>query len=205
MTYLFDNNTNKIEGLIASMNLENWFCNSFTQDEQRHMVEVYQLEGMPKDPLIVGNFKNSSERPLRFLSTLTAWFNNPRDSHIARKTISKAEEYISLENNIFDLHFFYPTKMKLFYKDRENPESLAKAIEAAQKQIAIADRAAVAFRKEYNDPHIPTHEGYNQLCIIYEKQKNFVGAINLARQAKEQGWSGNWDWRIERCTKKMKA
>lgn len=111
--------------------------------------------------------------------------------------------------NVLDLHFFYATKMKMFYKDRENPAALEEAIRCCLKQIELAPLAAEAFRKEFSNHKLPVHEGYDQLCIIYEKQAKYEEAIELAEKAKKQGWNGeypgHWDDRIERCRKKLAA
>ena len=50
---------------------------------------------------------------------------------------------------------------------------------------------------------LPGHVGYKQLCIIMEKQKNYEEVSRLSKIAKEQGWSGDWDRRIEKCKKKI--
>jgi len=109
-----------------------------------------------------------------------------------------------VEKDILNLHFFYPTKMKLFYKERDNnPDALQIAIDSCLKQIEIAEKSAAVFKKEYPDSSLPVHEGYSQLCIIFEKQGKFAEAIRIARQAKEQGWNDDWDRRINRCQKKI--
>jgi hypothetical protein len=47
------------------------------------------------------------------------------------------------------------------------------------------------------------HAGYNQLSIIREKQGNWLEVIKLAKQAKAEGWAGDWDKRIEKAKKKL--
>jgi len=47
------------------------------------------------------------------------------------------------------------------------------------------------------------HTGYKQLCIIREKQGNWQEVIRLAKQAKSEGWAGDWDKRIDRAKKKL--
>jgi hypothetical protein len=202
MFNIFSKTTKEPQGYIALYNLKDWWLHSFTDEERKHIVEVFQPLGAPKDVLVVGEFQSDS-RPLSFLSSLAGWFDNPRDRHLAHKIIAKAEDFLASENNILDLHFFYPTKMKLFYKERENPSALKKATDACLKQIEISEKAADAFRKEYGDNQLPTHEGYEQLCIILEKEKKFDEAIKFAEQAKKQGWGGAWDGRVERCKKKV--
>jgi len=204
MFNIFSKTTKEPQGYIALLNLKDWWRDSFTDEERKHIVEVFQPLGAPKDVLVVGELQSSgNDRILSFLSSLAGWFDNPRDRHIAHKIIAKAADYVASENNILDLHFFYPAKMKLFYKERENPSALKEATDACLKQIEISEKAAAAFRKEYGDSQLPAHEGYEQLCIILEKQGKFDEAIKFAEQAKKQGWSGDWDGRVERCKKKL--
>jgi hypothetical protein len=50
---------------------------------------------------------------------------------------------------------------------------------------------------------LPEHAGFKRLCIIRENQGNYEEVIRLATQAKEEGWTGNWDNRIEKAKKKL--
>jgi hypothetical protein len=50
---------------------------------------------------------------------------------------------------------------------------------------------------------LPEHIGFKRLCIIRENQGNYEEVIRLATQAKEEGWTGNWDNRIEKAKKKL--
>ncbi len=100
-----------------------------------------------------------------------------------------------------DVHFLYGEKIKIFYRNREKPGGLNKSIEACKQQIAYASKAAKAFKKEFNGS-LPSHKGYEQLAIIFEKQKEYQSAIEICKQAESQGWSGEWKKRIQRCEKK---
>jgi hypothetical protein len=55
----------------------------------------------------------------------------------------------------------------------------------------------------YDPCGMPEHTGYKQLCIICEKQGFWDEVINIAEQAKEEGWRGDWDKRIEKAKKKL--
>jgi hypothetical protein len=57
----------------------------------------------------------------------------------------------------------------------------------------------------YDPCGMPIHLGYKQLCIICEKQGFFDEVINIAEQAKEEGWRGDWDSRIKKARKKLGA
>ncbi len=196
---------NDPEGYIGYFNLKDWWLNTFTEEERNHMVAIFQPMGASRDTLIKGKFEMlSNSSPLSFLTSLTGWFDNPRDRNLAHKIISKAEDFVGTEKDILNLHFFYPTKMKLFYKNRDSdPKSLQISIDSALKQIEIAEKAAAEFKKEYPDSPLPAHEGYSQFCIILEKQGKFDEAVKYAKQAKDQGWNGDWDNRIAKCQKKI--
>ncbi len=97
--------------------------------------------------------------------------------------------------------------MKIFYKDGDNPTSLEEAIRCCLKQIALAPMAAKAFREEFGIDKLPVHEGYDQLCFIYEKQGKYEEAIRLTEQAKEQGWNRkypeHWNVLVDRYKAKI--
>jgi hypothetical protein len=79
------------------------------------------------------------------------------------------------------------------------------AIDACNRQVALAVQAAEAFRKEFPGRSLPEHAGYAQLATISEMEKDYEGVIQLCNQAKEQGWAGDWDARIARCEQKRKS
>jgi len=111
---------------------------------------------------------------------------------------------IDISTRILDLHFLYQIKIEIYYKNRDNdPEGINKAILACQQQIEISPKSRIAFKKEYKDSPLPRHIGFEQLAIIYEKQKHFTKAIEISQEALKQGWNGDWEKRIGRCKKKL--
>jgi hypothetical protein len=104
-----------------------------------------------------------------------------------------------------DIHFFYQSNIEIFYKDREKPEYLEKAILACRQQIEFAPIAAKAFKKDpaFKKDSLPSHKGYHQLAIILEKQNKYQEVIDLCCKAEKQGWAGDWENRIKRCEKKL--
>ena len=83
--------------------------------------------------------------------------------------------------------------INIYYKDRDKPEYMEKAIQACKQQIELAPKAAGKFKAEYKDSPLPSHKGYDQLSSILEKKKNFREAIELCSRAEKQGWAGDWD------------
>lgn len=192
----------KTKGLIGYFGLESWWLSEFTEDERRHIIATFQPLGSSGDSLTSGDISYTSQTAVGLLHNLAGWFSKKKDRPIAHKLLGKAEELSETEGSVLDAHFLYGQKLEIYYKDRDIPGYLEKAIEACNQQIAIGERAAKAFRKEYKDSPLPSHKGYQQLAIILEKQGKFDGTIELCRKAEKQGWAGDWAKRIERCRKK---
>ncbi|WP_105198977.1 hypothetical protein [Pseudoalteromonas sp. T1lg10] len=101
--------------------------------------------------------------------------------------------------------------------------NLKRAKHYAQLQIAVAPKAIKAMAAEHNDhmnalkkyrslrniepPEftLPSHASYKQLAIIYKKEKRWDDVIALCSQAQEQGWAGDWEWRIEEAQAKLNS
>lgn len=199
----------KVSGRIGFYGLSEWWLESFSVEEQKYIDTKYQplTLGDPSNRLLVGDISWSSASVVNFLWGLAGWFDQAEEISVAKRIIDKAELLI-FEGNAMDKHFLYGTKIKIYYKRRENPEYLELALEACRQQIAISEQAKEAFlkqSKELGDENlfIPAHKGYEQLVIVLEKQKDFEEAIALSEKAFGQGWAGDWQKRIERCRKKI--
>lgn len=102
---------------------------------------------------------------------------------------------------ILDKHFAILDDILRSYKFREQSGMLEKAIEACRQQISISSEASKAFLDQYPGQPLPAHTGFEQLSIILSNKGQYKEAVELCQQAKREGWSGNWDRRIERYTK----
>jgi hypothetical protein len=192
----------KIGGKIEYFGLQEWWLNNLTTEEQNIIRSIFKPMGSREDPLTQGKIHSSSQNVIGLISALSGWFKKPEYRKIGYKIIKKAEELTSDKIPVLDLHFFYQSKIEIYYRNRDIDEfALSSAIEACKQQIGISEKAKKAFIKEMGI--LPSHVGYKQLCIIMEKQKNFEDMIRLSKIAKEQGWNGDWDSRIEKSKKKM--
>lgn len=89
------------------------------------------------------------------------------------------------------------------YRRRDDDrEALAHAIAACRSMIARSDEFLALFRSL--DRPLPIHKGFEQLAIVLDKQGNQGDAIHLCQQAKREGWSGDWDKRIQRYEAKLR-
>ena len=192
----------KTNGLIKYFGLENWWFSEFSTEERRYITETFQPLGSSSELLTTGDISYTSQTAVGLLLDLAGCFSKEKDRPIAYKFMKKAEELNETKGSVLDLHFYYGQKIALYYKDRESPGCLEKAIEACKKQIELAEKAAKSFRRQYKDSPLPSHKGYQQLAIILEKQGKFDETIELCRKSQKQGWTGDWEKRIERCCKK---
>lgn len=101
-------------------------------------------------------------------------------------------------DNILDLHFAILERITDYYRQRQVDDNYHKAIVSCRAQIKIQGDAAKQFIKEYPNQALPFHTGYNQLVIILEKENKIKEALDLAKEAKSNGWNGDWDKRIKK-------
>ena len=179
--------------------LASWWRSEFTKREQSHILEVYQ-------PAVVGDGAKNRNLELILsgkvsLAALATWFANGDDVDIARRMISKSVEMgEATSGSALDQHFVYYNMIRVYYRDRENNEdALPLAIDSCENQIALAPHAAREWRADNPRDGLPLHPGFRQLAIIREREGNFEEAIRLSEEALRQGWSGDWERRIERC------
>lgn len=194
----------QIKGAIGYFDLTPWWLSTFSDSEQQYIVNKFKPLCGQGNSLTEGNIISRSDTAVGFLHNLAGWFTKKDDRHLAYKILEKAEEMLSGSAKPLDIHFFYQKNIETYYKDREKPECLEKAIIACRQQIEFAPIAAKAFKKEFKGNPLPSHKGYQQLAIILEKQNNCQEVLDLCLGAKKQGWAGDWENRIERCEKKLK-
>ena len=194
----------KIEGAIGYFGLADWWLSTFSECERERIESLYRPMGHSSPrPLTQGQIILTSQRPAQLLWALAGWLQKPPDRLLARRVLAEALELAEAEGDVLDQHFTYQAMIDTFYRDRDtDAEALETAITACESQIALAPKAALAFRGEYSDSPLPAHRGFQQLAIIREKQRNYAEAIRVCRRALEQGWAGDWERRIGRCEKR---
>jgi len=82
----------KIDGMIGFFGLQEWWLNSFSDEEREKILLIYQPFGINPESLIKGKVVSPSQSAISFLSNLTGWFRKPELRHIGYKIIQKAEE-----------------------------------------------------------------------------------------------------------------
>jgi tetratricopeptide (TPR) repeat protein len=184
--------------------LTGWWVTTFTPEERALIAARFRPMGSSTTWLTRDAVVAIPGSAVSFLSNLAGWFQVAEERHLAMAMLERAEELASAgaRRDVLDQHFMYMMEIQTNYKDRDDrPGALDAAIAACYAQIAISRRALAQFRKEYGD-FLPAHTGFTQLAIIREKQGDFDEAIALCKRARDEGWMGDWDKRIERCTRK---
>ena len=210
------------KGLIGYFHLEDWFNETFSDEEILYIKEKLAKTMMSPDQLNKIVLSSTTQTVQEFLGSMAYNFNTKKDIKIAIKFMDKAAEFTDLSGmSAMDLHYYYMNPIEIYYKDRENPESLEKAIMYCKKMIEIAPEAFKEI-KEYNanlyseeDKKTlpkeliksalanPPHKGFDQLATIEYKRGNYEEVIKLCKQAKKLKFSGGWDYMIEKAQKKM--
>lgn len=191
---------------VKQPGLMGWWLSAFTEEERDYIESKFQPMTMG-----IGGTSTTERHPILntdgtlavHLWELSSWFRSREDSHIAYRLLEKSEEVSA--DNILDLHFTYSAMIPIYYRDRDqSPAARENAIRICEKQIALAPEAAKVFKVEFwNDDRFPSHRGFHQLAIIREKEGSYTEAIRLSKEAQCQGWRGDWETRIERCTKRL--
>jgi hypothetical protein len=118
---------------------------------------------------------------------------------------------------ILDRHFKLTEQLRNTYTP-SSKQAVEKGITICRKMIKISPDVKAAFdEQERNQAKVgkmlgweraeshglPNHLGFKQLAIILEKRGEFEEAIEVAKEAQSQGWNGDWEKRIARCTAKI--
>jgi hypothetical protein len=190
----------KVQGAIGYYRLADWWLDTLSPSERQTIEKRY------------GNITQGDYRPgikpatgpvtaTDFLTGVASSLK-ANERHIARRILRHAEP-LSSNAPVLDRHFLYSQMIEANYRERDNdPSAYDEAIYACEQQIKLSRQAANEFRKQFSSSDLPRHRGYEQLAIIREKEGKLDEAIGLSKQARKEGWSGDWNKRIERYDKK---
>ena len=194
------------KGLIGYFGLSNWWNLNFTFEEQNYIALKYYQTCLLTE-IDIKLWLGSASWPeslLKFVTSLTVGYDNRKNREISLKILEKAEELINDSIPPMDLHYFYSIKIGTYYGLRNlNNKNLEIALKACEQQIEIGHFASKALRESIFDGWIGGHSGYTRLAIVKEKEKKFEEVIVLCQKAKDEGWGGDWQKRIERCKMKL--
>ena len=174
------------EGRIGHYGLTDWWLSTFTT------VERDEIQAR-RPSLVAGDNQDITATERARPGSTSGWIENSlmsvgvefiqsMDFGIAERLIAKATEVGGA--SILDRHFGHQEMAQAYYRHRnDDPEALALAIDACEKQILLGPEAAKAFLSEDPEDFLPAHHGFQQLAIIREREKDYAEAIRLCREA----------------------
>lgn len=194
----------RIDGTVRVLGLSDWWSKELKECDRDAIKRYYGPGQGTRD----GALKSTSESRVSFLTNIASWLNREDSRFTAYKCIDKADEIWPDNASVLDQHFGLSTMCKVFYRWRETDAfALDRAVEACRRSISIHHEAAAAFRAEvtevWGEEFFPGHYCFKQLAIIEEKNGNLSEAIRICEEAKQEGWSGDWDKRIARLRKRL--
>jgi hypothetical protein len=192
-----------IEKVMDYFGLSDWWSNKFSETEKiiiiERLIKYGALSGywITSGKLSFIDGRTSSS----FLNSVVSTFHKKKEFTIARKLSEKA---LDTAEDPYDIHQALRWVIFYTYKTRNSDEdALNIVITACKQQIANTPDYIKRYKEKYRNLLLGYHDGYTYLAKILEKKRDYLGAIQLSTQAKEQGWKGDWDKRIDRCWMRM--
>lgn len=197
----------KGEGELAYFGLTNWWLGAFAGAERARIEALFEPPGAPRNrrPLTTGRKQSDFRNAADLLTAVAGCLRNePEDRPLALRVLAKAEERAKAEADVLALHRVYQEMIGLHHRWRRHfPEAVDLLFGACYRQIAIAPDAAGAWGRLRPEQALPTHSGFQMMAGLLEREESYARAIEICKQARAQGWSGNWTWRIGRLAKKL--
>jgi hypothetical protein len=199
----------EIQGEFGYFGLASWWTTLFTKTQQAHMEECFQVPELPSDarPLTTGRKQLSFRSAGALLAALAGSLRDDvNDRALAMQILAEAERRAKTEDDLLGLHITYQEMIRLHCRWRKQfLESVDLLFGACHKQIAIGPEVARMLHELHPRRVLPIHAGFQMMAILLEKQEWYAKAIEICKQARFQGWSGNWTWRIGVLAKKHAA
>jgi hypothetical protein len=196
----------EVEGELGYFGLGPWWSAAFTRTERDHIEASFQPPNLPRGarPLTTGQKQLTFQSAAGLLTAVAASLRgNRQDRPLAMQILAKAEERARAEDSVLGLHFVYQETIRLHNKWRDYfPDALDLTFGACHKQVAMARIVAQALRDVRPKEPLPVHLGFQQLAFLLEKEGSYTKAIEICKEARDQGWNGNWTWRIGCLAKK---
>ncbi|WP_458790893.1 hypothetical protein [Yoonia sp. MH D7] len=193
-----------IEGKIRVLGLESWWHEELTPEDRDAVEQSYG----PDQGEIEGSLSWTTQSRISFLTNVADWLKGEGTRFTAYKFIAKADNIWPDDAPAIDRHFALSVMCKVFYRWRDVDKfALEAAIDACRRSVLMHQEALVAFKQPAHilpwGSGLPGHYCFKQLAIIEEKRGNFEDALKLCDEAKQAGWTDDWDKRVVRLRKKL--
>ncbi len=188
------------EGQLGYFGLGPWWSSVFPKAEQDRIEAAFHHPSVPTGgrPLTRGRGPCYFPSAAVLLSVVAGCLRDaPQDRHRASKILAKAEERAQAEDDIIGLHLVYQEMIRLHSKWRDHSlDALDLIYGACHKQITLSAAAAQALHELHPREPLPAHIGYLTLAVLLEQEGSYSKAIEICKRARDEGWGGNWTWKI---------
>lgn len=118
------------------------------------------------------------------------------------KKVEKDLEEMEVEN-ILDCFYALEELISQYIEEdiKDNDTKTALLVIASKKQIDLSREVIEHLLQTMPGIPLPAHLGYDVLSDIRERQGQYEECIVLCQKAIEEGWSGDWQNRMNRCRK----
>lgn len=177
----------KAEGLLGFYGLQEWWLSSFAESERAYIDDCYQPMGGRSHALTRGTFSEVRLPAAEFLNGLNTWFRSCTDSTIAERIHKKISE-LGEEHPITKPGYYNGRHFTTWVRDFEILKKNGEFTELENLLIELV-KATEAQSKVDGMGVAPAY--YNELAILYRKQKDFSKEVaileRLARQLRASG------------------
>lgn len=196
----------EIEGELGYFGLGGWWSSMFSGKEQDHIEAAFSamILGAGPRPLTTGRGASTFRTATSLLVTVAASLRKaPGNRPLASKVLAEAERRAQAEDDVVGLHLVYQETIRLHSRWRDHfVDALNLTFGACHKQVAMAEMVANALAEQRPGKPLPMHLGFQKLVKLLEKEGSYNKAIEICKQARDQGWSGNWTYIIGSLAKK---
>ncbi len=195
----------EVEGEIGHFGLEAWWFATFSRSERVYIEKTYQHPGLltVARPLTTGSGPSVYESAPALLTAVANQLSTcAQERDMALRLLTKAEERAQTESDALALHLAYDGMIRLHDRWKEQyPDALDAVFAACFKQVRIAEQVARRLHSRYPMRPLPTHIGYEMMVTMLVDVENYDRAIDACRQARLEGWPGDWTARIQQLAK----
>jgi hypothetical protein len=128
-----------------------------------------------------------------------AYRDRNNDSGALDRAITFCKQQIEIAEDM--AHYFHQEPHKQLANCMQKAEEVKHDPRRYQFYLDMVD----SYRRRTKNTNLPQHKGFQQLVIIYEKQKQHKEAVELALMAKAQGWAikDYWNRKIAQLLRKL--
>lgn len=196
-----------VEGELGYFGLGPWWLATFSAKQRQNMEAAVRGPEMSAGarPLTKDRGLLCVQTAAELLVLLADRLSDKSENRsLACLVLAKAEERALVENDLLGLHSAYHQTIRLHLRWRDQFADAADlAFAACHKQIRISAQVAQAFHERFPCTPLPIHLGYQYATTILEQQDIYGRAIEMCKQAMDEGWSGNWPLRISRMARRL--